>query len=319
MYHDQGLPVLKAASFGGGVNVTLGLPFIRTSVDHGTALDLALDPERAKTADAGSLVAAVDLAVAARRRRLMRACTVTRHAGDSARTSPTRYVERIVAAIDPRPETIVEIGPGWPRSQAVDRATAFDRDRDRSRPRRAAARALFDGATHARARRCTRVRFASLGHDLRVVGNLPYNISSPLLFHLAGLAASLRDLHVMLQREVVDRMTAIPATRIREADGDAAMPFRDRASVRRSSRRVPPVPKVDSAVARLVPLRDRAPRIDDFAVLAHSRGSVRNAARRCAMHCRASCLRHGSRRRASIRVCVARRWRSRTSFGSRVR
>ena len=51
MYHDQGLPVLKAASFGGGVNVTLGLPFIRTSVDHGTALDLALDAERAKTAD----------------------------------------------------------------------------------------------------------------------------------------------------------------------------------------------------------------------------------------------------------------------------
>ena len=56
MYHDQGLPVLKAASFGRGVNVTLGLPFIRTSVDHGTALDLALDAERAKTADAGSLV-----------------------------------------------------------------------------------------------------------------------------------------------------------------------------------------------------------------------------------------------------------------------
>ena len=45
MYHDQGLPVLKAASFGHGVNVTLGLPFIRTSVDHGTALDLAADPQ----------------------------------------------------------------------------------------------------------------------------------------------------------------------------------------------------------------------------------------------------------------------------------
>jgi 4-hydroxythreonine-4-phosphate dehydrogenase len=63
MYHDQGLPVLKAASFGLGVNVTLGLPFPRTSVDHGTALDLAIDAERAKTADPGSLVAAVDLAI----------------------------------------------------------------------------------------------------------------------------------------------------------------------------------------------------------------------------------------------------------------
>jgi 4-hydroxythreonine-4-phosphate dehydrogenase len=64
MYHDQGLPVLKAASFGHGVNVSLGLPFIRTSVDHGTALDLAADPSRARSADVGSLVAAVDLAIA---------------------------------------------------------------------------------------------------------------------------------------------------------------------------------------------------------------------------------------------------------------
>ena len=63
MYHDQGLPVLKAASFGRGVNVTLGLPFIRTSVDHGTALDLAVDAQRARSADVGSLVAAVDLAI----------------------------------------------------------------------------------------------------------------------------------------------------------------------------------------------------------------------------------------------------------------
>ena len=63
MYHDQGLPVLKAASFGRGINVTLGLPFIRTSVDHGTALDLAGDAWRARTADVGSLEAAVTLAI----------------------------------------------------------------------------------------------------------------------------------------------------------------------------------------------------------------------------------------------------------------
>ena len=63
MYHDQGLPVLKAASFGQGVNVTLGLPFPRTSVDHGTALDLAHDPVLARTADPGSLIAAVELAI----------------------------------------------------------------------------------------------------------------------------------------------------------------------------------------------------------------------------------------------------------------
>ena len=60
MYHDQGLPVLKYASFGGGVNITLGLPFIRTSVDHGTALDLA----GRGGADPGSLHAALDMAMA---------------------------------------------------------------------------------------------------------------------------------------------------------------------------------------------------------------------------------------------------------------
>jgi 4-hydroxythreonine-4-phosphate dehydrogenase len=63
MYHDQGLPVLKHASFGHGVNVTLGLPILRTSVDHGTALDLAIDAEAAKRADPGSLYAAVELAI----------------------------------------------------------------------------------------------------------------------------------------------------------------------------------------------------------------------------------------------------------------
>ncbi|EOC05115.1 4-hydroxythreonine-4-phosphate dehydrogenase [Neisseria meningitidis NM95] len=59
MYHDQGLPVLKYHSFGQGVNITLGLPFIRTSVDHGTALDLAATGR----ADSGSLITAVETAV----------------------------------------------------------------------------------------------------------------------------------------------------------------------------------------------------------------------------------------------------------------
>ncbi len=59
MYHDQGLPVLKHASFGKGVNVTLGLPIIRTSVDHGTALDLAATGQT----DSGSLLAAIEMAI----------------------------------------------------------------------------------------------------------------------------------------------------------------------------------------------------------------------------------------------------------------
>lgn len=65
MYHDQGLPVLKHASFGGGVNVTLGLPIVRTSVDHGTALELAGTGK----AQVGSLLAAIRLATALARQR----------------------------------------------------------------------------------------------------------------------------------------------------------------------------------------------------------------------------------------------------------
>jgi len=69
MFHDQGLPVLKYATFGQGINVTLGLPIVRTSVDHGTALDLA----GTGRADAGSLMAAIDTAVSmAAHRRTMR-------------------------------------------------------------------------------------------------------------------------------------------------------------------------------------------------------------------------------------------------------
>lgn len=62
MYHDQGLPVLKYATFGEGINITLGLPLIRTSVDHGTALDLAATAAEAARADPGSLATAVRLA-----------------------------------------------------------------------------------------------------------------------------------------------------------------------------------------------------------------------------------------------------------------
>ena len=65
MFHDQGLPVLKYATFGEGINVTLGLPIIRTSVDHGTALDLA----GTGRADPGSMIAALDTAVTMARHR----------------------------------------------------------------------------------------------------------------------------------------------------------------------------------------------------------------------------------------------------------
>lgn len=199
------------------------------------------------------------------------------------------YVERILAAVDPRPgERIVEVGPGLGaltfgligRAGAI---VAVEIDRDlaaRLRERFAADRLrLVEGDA-------LEFDFATLGQDLRIVGNLPYNISSPLLFHLAAFQESLRDLHVMLQREVVDRMTAEPAT---PDYGRLTVMLKARFHIERLFVVPPgafrPVPNVDSAVARLRPLRERAPRIDDFglfsrlvaAAFSQRRKTLRNA------------------------------------------
>ena len=117
MYHDQGLPVLKAASFGRGVNVTLGLPFIRTSVDHGTALDLAVDAaERAHGGSGQPVRRGRPRDRAGRARERARGCeTATsrgKRFGQNFLADP-HYVARIVDAIEPQPgDNLVEIGPG---------------------------------------------------------------------------------------------------------------------------------------------------------------------------------------------------------------
>ena len=177
------------------------------------------------------------------------------------------YVAKIVAAIAPAPgDNIVEIGPGLGAltGALVDgagRIAAIEIDRDlaaRLRDRFAAeVLALHEGDALA-------FDFGVLGPDLRVVGNLPYNISSPLLFHLGAYAASVRDIHVMLQREVVARMTAAPAT---PDYGRLTVTLQCRFAVTRLFIVPPgafrPAPNVDSAVARLVPLRDQRLRIAD--------------------------------------------------------
>ena len=109
--------------------------------------------------------------------------------------------------------------------------------------------------------------FAALGSRLRIIGNLPYNISSPLLFHLAQYDAIVRDLTVMLQKEVVQRMAAAPGT----ADyGRLSVMLQARFAVDRLLVVPPgafrPAPKVESALARLVPLGDARPQIDDEAL-----------------------------------------------------
>jgi 16S rRNA (adenine1518-N6/adenine1519-N6)-dimethyltransferase len=182
------------------------------------------------------------------------------------------YVKRIVDAVDPRQgENLVEIGPGLAAltESLIERAghiSAIEIDRDLA----ARLRETFTPAqlTLHEADALT-FDFASLGADLRVVGNLPYNISSPLLFHLAAFDGRLRDLHVMLQREVVARMTASPGT----ADyGRLTVMLQVKFAIARLFVVPPgafrPAPKIDSAIARLVPLAAAKPHIVDVALFA---------------------------------------------------
>jgi 16S rRNA (adenine1518-N6/adenine1519-N6)-dimethyltransferase len=182
------------------------------------------------------------------------------------------YVSRIVEAIDPRPgDNVVEIGPGLAALtgaliERAGRIVAIEIDRDlaaRLRERFAADRLALHEAD------ALAFDFSSLGDNLRVVGNLPYNISSPLLFRLAACATQLRDIHVMLQREVVARMTAQPGT---PDYGRLTVMLQARFRVSRLFT-VPagafrPAPKVESAVARLVPLGADRPSIADGALFA---------------------------------------------------
>lgn len=111
--------------------------------------------------------------------------------------------------------------------------------------------------------------FASLGEQLRVVGNLPYNISTPLLFHLAEHIACVRDIHVMLQKEVVARMVAAPDT---AAYGRLSVALQYRFEMEKVLDVGPeafhPRPKVDSAVVRMLPRATRDPQATDEALFA---------------------------------------------------
>jgi len=168
------------------------------------------------------------------------------------------YIERIVDAIAPSArDNIVEIGPGRgaltrPLLARTDFLRAIEIDRDLAAALRhefAADRLeviVADALT---------VDLASLGDRLRVVGNLPYHVSSPLLFHCAQFVDRISDMHFMLQAEVVDRMAASPDS------GDYGRLSVTLQSMFRVEKlfRVPagafnPAPQVESAVVRLVPL-----------------------------------------------------------------
>lgn len=167
-------------------------------------------------------------------------------------------IESIVKAIAPAPgDSVVEIGPGLsaltaPLLQALDHLTVIEIDRDLAG--RLRNRYKADKLTIIEADVLT-VDFAALGSGLRVVGNLPYNISSPLLFHLIDYADHIHDQHFMLQREVIDRMVASPGS---SDYSRLTVMLQSRYDMQKLFDVPPeafdPPPRVVSAIVRMVPL-----------------------------------------------------------------
>jgi 16S rRNA (adenine1518-N6/adenine1519-N6)-dimethyltransferase len=163
-------------------------------------------------------------------------------------------LSRIVEAIGPAPaDFIVEIGPGEGAltDSLLEKAnglTVVELDRD------LAAR-FSDPRIKVHQADALAFDFGQFPAGMRIVGNLPYNISTPLLFHLARFAARVRDMHFMLQREVVERMVAAPSTpqygRLSVAL-QARFHMQKLFNVSRGAFRPPP--KVESSVVRLVPM-----------------------------------------------------------------
>jgi 16S rRNA (adenine1518-N6/adenine1519-N6)-dimethyltransferase len=174
-------------------------------------------------------------------------------------------ISKIVQAVDPQPgDRLVEIGPGqgaitFPLLDRHHELTVIEFDRDLIFPLTEAARA--HGTLEVIHRDVLTVDFSALAHNggpIRLVGNLPYNLSTPILFHALEHAAAIRDMHFMLQKEVVDRMAAEPGSKVY---GRLSVMLQAYCHVTPLFTVPPgafrPPPKVDSAVVRLVP-RDPA-------------------------------------------------------------
>jgi 16S rRNA (adenine1518-N6/adenine1519-N6)-dimethyltransferase len=176
-------------------------------------------------------------------------------------------IDAIVREIAPRPgDAMVEIGPGLaaltqPLVERVGRLAVIELDRDLAR------RLRGHGQLEVIESDVLKVDFAALAARwvtapataLRVVGNLPYNISTPILFHLLGFAHLIADQHFMLQKEVIDRMVARPAT---SDYGRLSVMLQWRYAMDNVLFVPPesfePPPRVDSAVVRMVPFAEPA-------------------------------------------------------------
>jgi 16S rRNA (adenine1518-N6/adenine1519-N6)-dimethyltransferase len=204
-------------------------------------------------------------------------------------------IARILAAVQPREsETLVEIGPGQgaitvPLLQAAGRLQVVELDRNLIDPLRNQCRELGELTLHnADALQVDFCRLTRDARPLRVIGNLPYNISTPLLFHLLSQARCIGDMHFMLQKEVVDRLAASPGNR---QYGRLSVMVQYRCRVTPLFSVGPgafqPPPRVESAFVRLEPYREPPVAARDAALLeqlvrqafAQRRKTLRNALR----------------------------------------
>ncbi|MFB6435108.1 MAG: 16S rRNA (adenine(1518)-N(6)/adenine(1519)-N(6))-dimethyltransferase RsmA [Candidatus Malihini olakiniferum] len=171
-------------------------------------------------------------------------------------------IESIVSAIHPQSDhAIVEIGPGLgaltlPVAKQLNQLTVIELDRDLAA--QLTVHPQLKGKLTVIQQDAMTVNFAelsqSIGQPLRIFGNLPYNISTPLMFHLFSFTKSMRDMHFMFQKEVVNRLIAGPNSK---AYGRLSVMAQYYCQVIRVLE-VPPTaftprPKVDSTVARLLP------------------------------------------------------------------
>ena len=185
--------------------------------------------------------------------------------------SDAGIIDAIVRAIDPQPaQPMLEIGPGLaaltqPLVERLGHLTVVELDRDLAQRLRSHPQLTVVESD------VLKVDFRALARPAgqpkwRVVGNLPYNISTPILFHLLDHVDAIEDQHFMLQKEVVDRMVAAPAT---AAYGRLSVMLQWRYAMENVLLVPPesfdPPPRVDSAVVRMVPLADPSP--VDFALL----------------------------------------------------
>ncbi|HEY3644991.1 MAG TPA: 16S rRNA (adenine(1518)-N(6)/adenine(1519)-N(6))-dimethyltransferase RsmA [Gammaproteobacteria bacterium] len=172
-----------------------------------------------------------------------------------------RIIGKILAAVSPKPgDSLVEIGPGLgaitlPLLELAGELTAIELDRDVIPHLEAAAKGKGElRIVQGDALEAILAPLAPAGGKLRLVGNLPYNISTPLLFHFLDQADCVQDMHFMLQKEVVQRMAAKPGGK---EYGRLTVMLASRCKVEPLFNIGPgafrPPPKVDSAFVRLTP------------------------------------------------------------------